>query len=159
MTVGWGKLPCHACLSEVDVRGGETPWCCIRSGPRPTGNGPPGLPGLCGPPVNRNRGGDARQSEPRDTILPGVPQAEAGHPACPCLCLGRRRARKGQTENTPPPSSGLRSLWGPRESLPGMGRRVEGGRGEPIQTLRGPASRHRGPRSPNAGKPRTGRRP
>jgi hypothetical protein len=43
-------------------------------------------------------------------MIIGVSKAEAGQPALPCLRLGSRRERKGQTENTPPTSSCMSPL-------------------------------------------------
>src|SRR5262245_49868868 len=86
-------------------------------------------------------------------------EGDMGKPVVPHITTGKPQRADGTKDNTPPTSSCLSPSMRTRESLKGMIRTVEVGRGDPHRNVQGPAGRQIGHSSRRVGKLHTWRRP
>ena len=124
----------------------------------PTGNFPPGIPCLICQPVNPKLSPFGR-SKPTMKMVGHCMAGDMGKPVLPPITTGKPQRADGTKDNTPPKPSCLSPPMRTRESLKGMRRTVEVGRGDPYRNVQGPPGSQRGHRSWSGGKLHTWRRP
>ena len=99
------------------------------------------------------------QNKPNMKKLGHCMPGDRGKPVLPPITTGKPQRADGTKDHTPPQSSCLSPSLRTRESLKGMRRTVEIGRGDPYRNVQGPAGSQMGHSSLNVGKPHTRRRP
>jgi hypothetical protein len=124
----------------------------------PTGNFPPDIPCLLCQPVNPKLQPFGR-IKPAMKKLGHVMDGDMDKPVLPHITTGKPQRADGTKDNTPPTSSCLSPSMRTRESLQGMRRTVEVGRGDSYRNVQGPAGSQIGHSSLSVGKPHTWRRP